>query len=172
MKVHTSVMLTLGLLLASPGCSSVQTAFSEGLPQEVTVLSYPSGAEVWINDELMGSSPVTVRLGRKVPHKVELRKDGYYSKTRFFVPQANEKHGSFVKLGLLADIGYYNELTPEAMAEIMDHELVPKTVSARPFEEMTRRIVEADKLLAQGQLQPLEHKILANRIVEFYSEWN
>ena len=146
----------------------MRTAFDVGLPQDVTVVSFPSSAEVWINGEHQGMTPVAVTLGRKTPYEVVLRKPGYITSTAFIVPEANERSGNYIKFGLLEDVGYYKDLTPEEVAEILDHQLVPRSRSARPFDDMTRRILEADQLLAQGQLAPLEHKVISDKIIEFY----
>lgn len=168
MNGRTRGIILFALLLLMGGCSSVRTAFREGLPQPVVVQSFPGGAEVWINDVHYGATPVEVELGRKTPHKVVLRKPGYQTQTAYFVPEPNAREANYVKFGLLEDVGYYKELTPRQLAEILDHELVPTARAARPFEDMTRRILEADALLSEGRLDPLEHKVLSDKIIAFY----
>lgn len=168
MSARTFFLLVWIGACIGPGCSSLQQAFREGLPQEVTILSYPEGARVSIGGESKGITPLTVELGRKVPHKVVLEKEGYQTAVQYFVPSPNEREAHFVKFGLLVDTGWYRDLTPEAIAAVLDHRLVPKVRSPKPFQDISRRILEADQLLAQGDLEPLEHRLLTEKIVTFY----
>ncbi len=156
------------LLLSLTGCASWRTAFREGWPQEVTILSFPEGAEVYVNDEKAGATPLNLELGRKVPHKITLKMAGYQTAVQYFVPQPNERERHTIKFGLLVDTGWYRDLTPEEIAAILNHRLVPRVRSPEPFDDMAYRILQADALLAQGSLDPLEHRVLTEKIVGFY----
>lgn len=168
MNVHLRLFTGLLLAVLAGGCGSVQTAFREGMGQSVRVDSFPGDAAVFINDTYVGQTPVQMELGRKIPHKVVLRKEGYQTAVTYFVPEPNERATHFIKYGLLEDLGYYKTLTPEALAQILDHHLVPVARAARPFDDMTRRILQADSLLDAGQLSALEHKVITDRIIQFY----
>jgi len=50
----------------------------------------------------------------------------------------------------------------------LDHLLVPKVRSPEPFPDISQRILEADLLLAQGDLAPLAPRLLTEKIVIFY----
>lgn len=160
--------LVLFLVLFLGGCASWRLAFREGWPQEVTVFSFPAGADVYLNDERVGATPLNLELGRKIPHKITLEKAGYRSAVQYFVPQPNARERHTIKFGLLVDTGWYRDLTPEEMSAILDHRLVPRVRSPEPFEDIAYRILQADALLAQGSLDPLEHRMLTEKIVGFY----
>lgn len=161
----------LACFLAWPGCATAPTAFRDGLLQEVPVATFPAGAEVWIAGELKGVTPLTLELGRKHAHRLEFRRAGYHSTTRVVAPRENERASNFVRFGLLRDAGYYQSLIPDRVEVVMDHELVPTQLSARPFEDMAQRIVQADALLARGEINAMEHRVLTQRIRDIYRDW-
>ena len=61
-----------GLILLLSGCA---TLFSSQ-PQAVPVSSQPAGAEVFVNGELMGRTPVTLTLDARQGYEVTLRLGG------------------------------------------------------------------------------------------------
>lgn len=60
------------------------------------------------------------------------------------------------------------ESTPQEIAAILDHPRVPRVWNPDPFQDIRERILAADQLLAQGRLQPPEHRLLTEKIVDFY----
>jgi hypothetical protein len=62
-------MTTLALLLLAGGCGSVQ--------RELTIKSQPVGAVVLLNDEEIGTSPVTVAFNWYGDYRVRISHDGY-----------------------------------------------------------------------------------------------
>jgi len=48
---------------------------------KVKATSNPDGAEVYVNGEKMGQTPVTLRLKTKGEYSIEIKKDGYKSQT-------------------------------------------------------------------------------------------
>ena len=67
-KVHFLVLIvvmTLGLLAG--GC----------VERKLTVVSEPEGAIVWLNDEEVGTTPVTVNFNWYGDYNVRIEKDGY-----------------------------------------------------------------------------------------------
>ena len=45
--------------------------------QDLKVWSNPNGAEVWVNGNLVGTTPLTCRIRRWDSAEIEIRKDGY-----------------------------------------------------------------------------------------------
>ena len=66
----------LGLFCFFIGCAAIE----KGTHEEVDFASEPTTAEVYVNGELMGTSPVTLKLESKVTYKIEFRKKGYIAK--------------------------------------------------------------------------------------------
>jgi len=54
------------------GCGAV----FNGAPQEVNVTSEPSGAEVWVNGNRVGVTPVAVSLTKRQNHTVTFKMEG------------------------------------------------------------------------------------------------
>jgi hypothetical protein len=75
MKSFISLMLVVCILCSFPGCVTVATGGGED--QAVRVSSTPKGADVFINDELVGKTPMSIRLPRKDDHHVRIEKVGY-----------------------------------------------------------------------------------------------
>lgn len=156
--------LFLVTLLALSGCAS----FERGVPQEVTILSFPTESSVYINGEPTGITPMKVKLPRKVTHEIRLEKHGYNSAVKYFAPVPNEKAENFVRFGLSRDLGYYVDLEPGTMQAELLSDLVPQSMGSDPFERMARQALLADARLESGDISPLEHKIIIEQIIDFF----
>lgn len=159
------VFLVLSALLLG-GCET----FRKGVPQDVVILSFPSDADVYINGEKEGQTPMRIELPRKVTHEIRLEKEGYNSAVKYFSPVPNERSENFVRFGLARDLGYYVDLDPQSMKAKMRSGLVPNSVGSDPFERMARQALEADRKLEKGEITPREHKYIIEQIVEFFEE--
>lgn len=73
MKRLFAVVLLCSLVWMSFGCAAL---FTSGRGK-VSASSNPSGAEVWVNGEKMGQTPVTLRLKTKGEYTVTIKKEGY-----------------------------------------------------------------------------------------------
>lgn len=146
------------------GCAS----FERGVPQEVTILSFPTESNVYINGEATGITPMQVKLPRKVTHEIRLEKRGYNSAVKYFAPVPNEKAENFVRFGLSRDLGYYVDLEPGTMQAELLSDLVPRSAGADPFERMAQQALLADARLESGDLSPLEHKVIIEQIIAFF----
>ena len=162
------VFVALVTLLFS-GCNTVQSAFRSGIPQEVTIDSVPSGADVYVAGDFLGTTPVTTKLPRKVTHEVVMEKDGYVVMRSFFNPTPNELGKSYVRFGLMEDLGLYVDLTPTDLVAQMSHTLIPMVKTAEPFKEMAYRVMLADALLDSGAITSDEHTAIYSGIVDFYT---
>ncbi|MFX1466101.1 MAG: PEGA domain-containing protein, partial [Promethearchaeota archaeon] len=73
MKILAAVLICVYL-------TSCATLF-KGTKQEVNMNSEPQKAEVYVNGQLMGETPLALKLETKSTYAVEFRKDGFKSKT-------------------------------------------------------------------------------------------
>ncbi|ADE54555.1 PEGA domain-containing protein [Coraliomargarita akajimensis] len=168
MKPRIISSLLLAAFVALVGCKHLD----QGLPQEVTIVSSPSEASVYINGEAVGITPMSLDLPRKVVHEVRLEKKGYNPSVRYFTPVPNDKSKNFIRFGLSRDLGHYVDLEPGEMDEEMKSELVPNSVGADPFARMAEKALEADRQLEAGEISPKEHKQIIEQILKFFEENN
>ncbi len=67
-KVHILfVIVMISLVLLTSGC----------VERKLTIVTEPSDATVWLNDEEVGSTPVTVNFNWYGDYNVRIEKDGY-----------------------------------------------------------------------------------------------
>ncbi len=168
MKLKLTIpFAVLGAILALfSGCSSME----RGVPQEVSILSFPSEASVYIDGEAAGITPMKVELARKVTHEIRLEKRGYNSAVKYFAPVPNEKSENFIRFGLSEDLGYYVDLEPGTLQAELQSGLVPSSTGADPFGRMAQQALEADRQLEAGEITPLEHKVIIEQIIEFFEK--
>ncbi len=164
MKIVLPLVFSLTLATVFVGCEHMRN----GVPQEVVILSFPTEANVFINGEAAGSTPMTVALPRKTTHQIRLEKNGYNPAVKYFTPVPNEKAENFIRFGLSEDLGYYVDLEPGRMKAKMQSDLVPGSLGADPFEKMALQALKADERLEAGELTPLEHKYVIEQIIEFF----
>ncbi len=167
MALHKGLILVaLGALtLALTGCST----FDKGASQQVTILSFPAGADVTIGGTSVGKTPLDVSLARKIPHDVRLSLPGYRDAQRTLMPVRNEKGEAFVQFGLAREAGYYHDLTPNPLEVKLLPDVLPTVRGSDPFAEMAAAIVVLDEMRESGELSPVEHKYRTQRVIEFYS---
>lgn len=67
------IVLVLLCLLMAIGCGTI----SHGTRQDITIRSTPADAEVWVDDQLVGTTPDTVNLARRDDHVVKIIKEGF-----------------------------------------------------------------------------------------------
>lgn len=159
------VALTI-LVLAFSGCST----FEQGSSQQVSIYSYPAGADVSIDGVAVGKTPVSVNLARKVPHEVRLSLEGYREAKRTLVPVQNEAGESVVRFGLAEEMGLYNDLSPNPLEIRLLPDVVPTVRGRDPFAEMAAAILVLDEMRERGELTPTEHKYRTARVIEFYTQ--
>ena len=138
------------------------------MSQKVVVVSLPSGADVFINGESVGATPMSVNLPRKIVHEVRLEKEGYNTAVKYFTPVPNSKSENLIKFGLSRDLGYYVDLSPNEMKEELESDLVPGSTGKDPFDRMAKRAFEADRRYEAGEITAEEHKMIIEQIIEFF----
>jgi hypothetical protein len=108
-------------------------------------------------------------LPRRDTYEVQVRAAGYQPEVRYFTPRPNAGADNFVKFGLMEDLGLYVDLRPGVMEARLTHSLIPRSPGAQPFREFAARANEVDRLLQNGQIDPIEHKIISRQLVSFYA---
>ena len=162
---HFQIVSLIVILLAS-GCAY----FEKGVPQEVTIVSFPNECSVYINGSAIGITPLVTKLPRKIVHEVRLEKLGYNQAVKYFTPVPNEKSKNFIRFGLSEALGYYVDLKPETLDADMKSDLVPSSIGSDPFEKMAIQALEADRRLEDGEISAAEHKYIIEQIISFFEE--
>ena len=132
----------------------------------VTINSNPQGAIVFINDEIMGVTPVDITLPNDGTYKVILVKEGYKNQE---LTVSALRDNPFVKFGPLVDMGYYKSLKASCDKNEMKPNFVPDVKSLKAFEDMQKNIDKADQMLKDGKISKQEHSYIVKKIIEFYS---
>jgi hypothetical protein len=135
--------------------------------QEVPITSVPPGAEVYIDDQFRGMTPLTLELETADSRRLELRKEGYRPFYSMIVAVERED-APYVRFGLLADAGHYHELQFTPSLAPLVSELVPESRGADPFGSFGERVLTLDQRLEDNLITPEEHaRILTQLIVAF-----
>lgn len=166
MKSLLALPFSAVLLALISGCAHME----KGVPQEVTILSFPSEASVYINGEPAGITPMQTALPRKTVHEIRLEKAGFNSAVKYFTPVPNEKAENFIRFGLSEDLGYYVDLEPGTMKAEMQSDLVPGSTGADPFGKMAQQALLADQRLESGEISPAEHKVIIEQIIAYFEK--
>lgn len=148
------------------GCKTLD----EGSDQAVAIRTFPPGATVVLNGEEVGTTPMTLDLGRKITHRVILSKDGYQSYDATIAPTNNAAGEHFVKFGLLDETGYYNDLEPNPVTIQLRPDILPDTRGPDAYTEMSAAIAKVDEKRALGELDPVEHKYMVDQVIQFYTQ--
>lgn len=166
--MNKSLPLFTALIVATAfftGCSS----FEKGSPQTVQVRSFPAGADLYVNGDKVGQTPYDMELGKKTTSTIRVEKDGYTPKSFSVAPKENENSKDYIKFGLLAEVGYYQELTPSPIEVQLEPADLPRSRSADQYSEMVELIAVVDQEREDGKIGPIEHKYKIEKIIEFYS---
>ena len=105
-----SCFLTLGMLAG--GCATVQ----KGTTQSVPIESSPSGAEVFIRGEMVGTTPMEYSFNRRSAHRVRIAKEGYESEEVLLQTVENEAADQFIRFSFEERRGSYLSLEPEEIS--------------------------------------------------------
>lgn len=75
MKKFVSVLTLLTFLLLTTNCASIM----KGSTTTVDIKSNPDKAQIYVDGDYRGATPIKVRMESKKDHNVEIKKDGYES---------------------------------------------------------------------------------------------
>lgn len=167
-----SVRFAFALLALIPavsllsGCKTVR----QGTNQPIGIKTFPAGAEVVVDGESLGRTPLEIPLARKIPHQVLIRKDGYKDFVATVAPVRNQAGESYIRFGLLDEFGYYYDLDPNPVEIQLVPAVLPPSRGPNAYEEMTEVIAQVDQRRIDGEIGPVEHKYMVEKIVEFYTQ--
>lgn len=155
------------------GCATVV----KGTTQAIPVNSDPTGAEVLVNNNMLGITPTEIKLKRKNDHQVIIRKEGYSTVTMPVLKSVggavwgNVLAGGIIGWGVDATSGAQYNLSPETIfvtlrpvsnADSSDQEEQDKTA------EGVARLRTLDEALESGTLSEEEYGKARQRIIQEY----
>lgn len=122
-RILSSIILVLSSLLLFSGCCTIMS----GKYQEVSVSSAPEGAKIFLNDEVIGTTPTDLKLERKIDHRLLIELEGYQTDIVFLSPSMNNwVWGNIIFAGVGGIIFYFvDDATGSAKT------LYPKEVSVK-----------------------------------------
>lgn len=156
-------VLALAAALLS-GCS----AFEHGVEDKVSIYSFPAGASVEVDGEVVGTTPTEVSLGTLKTYQVTLTREGYEPYREIVSPARNDWGNSWIRFGLLEDTGMYNDLKPEAVMAKLRPSVVPTSRSARPYDDFSADVAQVDLMFQSGLIDSVEHKYMIAHLLNFY----
>lgn len=75
--ITTSICMIVAVAFLFAGCATI----FKGSADNVGLSSNPAGAEVYVNGELMGTTPVKLKLKSEKTYNIEFKKKGYKTVT-------------------------------------------------------------------------------------------
>lgn len=97
MKKALNLIIIISILFLLSSCATV----FKGTSEEVNFQSDPQNAEVWVNGQKMGETPLKLKLESKKAYTIELRKEGYAPVVQIITNQINS---GWVILGVLSGL--------------------------------------------------------------------
>lgn len=160
-------MVLLALLCTQfTACSTMEN----GVAQSVTIRSHPPGATVFLKDKPIGQTPLDVSLPRKRPHTLRIEYAGFHPATRELTPTPNARSADFVRFGIASDAGLYVDLAPNPLEVFLEPTLVSGSHGADPYAQLAAKTLEADRLLANGEISESMHRYIMERILNAYAQ--
>ncbi len=154
------------ILLLSFVAALMSACSSVSFTEEVAINSKPSGADVFVNGELVGKTPLEVELDTKGVYEIKLVKEGYKDKV---LSVASVRDDQFVKFGPLADLGYYKTFDVDFEEYGMRPEFLPAAKGTNAFGDMASYVVKVDEMRKAGKIDEDEHTYLLGQLTNFYA---
>lgn len=131
-NTHSRLNTRLALLamcsaLTLPGCATI----IHGKNQSVEIMSSPHGADVFVDGQPRGTTPLKTDLRRGEPHVVQIQKPGYLTETTMTTTKLNATPILNVLLGgapgLAVDLatGSATDVTPGKVGVSLEPEVTP-----------------------------------------------
>lgn len=136
--------------------------------QSVAIDSIPSGAEIFIHGENLGTTPIELSLQRDIVHEIHFKKAGFKSGVGYINPVLKNNEKQFIQFGMAKDMGYYYTLAPSQLTVELKWEVLPDTRGVVPFERMGSLSQKADEMKRLGDLSEAEHRIVIRQIIELF----
>lgn len=168
MRILNSFLFAILTLFLISACS---TRMVENLHSNQVVLieSIPSVSDIYINGDLIGSTPMELRLRSDLSHEIHFKKEGFKSTVAYLNTVYKYEKPPFVQFGMAKELGYYYKLSADHLIAELPWGSLPETAGISPFESMSGLIAKADSALASGSLSADEHKIILHQIIEFFN---
>jgi len=159
-------IFSLVLLIVLSGCATSR----KGVLQEVQVNSYPYEARVYLDGELVGATPLSLKLRSKSNYEVKFEKSGYKPYVEYIAPDLDLKQNPILKLGPLEEGGFYNRLGPNPLEVELEHVLVPDIAGINILSQMLVKTEQLDNLLNSGKISVEEHRYVTQQLLHFYKD--
>ena len=168
MRIFNILVLSILSLLFTSACTSnmVNTLQSK---EDILIESVPSGSDVFIDGELVGTTPLVLSLRSDISHEIHFQKKGFKSSIEYLDPLFKYEKTPYVQFGLAKDFGFYYQLSSDNIISELNWESLPNTPGIAPFENMSDLITEADDAKFSGSITEEEHKIIMRQIVELFN---
>ena len=120
-KIHM-ICLLVTVSLLSTGCATL----FKGTQEEVALSSDPTGAAVYVNGNMKGTTPLHLKLISKETYTIEFRKDGYQPQTVTITNRVGTKWVILDVLGGLAPVivdvatGSWYQLDPNTAHAVLE----------------------------------------------------
>ena len=175
MNTRPPVLFTTMALLLLGGCASDNPHKNAhraqyGLRQDVGIDSYPRGARVYIDGEMVGTTPLSAELRSNKTYEVVFERAGYKPYVEYVGPDLDLKMDPFIKIGPLENRGMYNRLGPNPLQVEMEHELVPDIAGTNLLAEMLLKTDQLDKHLNEGMIPIEEHRYVTQQLMDYYDD--
>lgn len=153
------------LLLVFTGCSTSSFLATDRLKVD----SNPAGAEVWVNGEKRGTTPVELSLVSTDVYELQLRREGFRTERVTVYSHLSQNAKTGVRVNPLVSRGYYSSLIPNPVEVNLISTLIPENPNApKTWEEFSLRLNELDRWLAQGRVSDQNHRLIKRQLIEFY----
>ncbi|MGF1449382.1 MAG: PEGA domain-containing protein [Opitutales bacterium] len=131
------------------------------------MISVPAGADVLINNEPVGQTPLNVSLDRSGSYQVEVSKRFFEPARAIIAPAGGQQ--PFLKFGLLEEFGYYDRLGPDPLEVSLRSDILPAAKAFDSFSEFAYLTTLVDQLLEEGEITSGEHEYISRQLIEFYT---
>ena len=164
-----NALLTIFLTLFSTTACTTHVANSLQSKQEVSINTIPTNADVYMDGEFIGKTPMVLSLRSDVNHNIYFQKEGFKPTEEYLNTIYKHEKEPYVQFGLVKDLGYYYELSTDNVLTELTWESLPETRGINPFETMSSLIAKADNAKSSENLSADEHKVIIRQIVEFFN---
>ena len=130
MKKIITIALIISLFLLTSSCATL----FKGTSSKLDLNSNPQGAQVYVNGNYMGDTPIRLKLESKNTYNIEFKKEGYETKT---VNITNHVGAGWIVLDILA--GLVPVIIDAATGAW--YELDQKNVNAILEKQQTKKII-------------------------------
>lgn len=160
--------LWLWLLIFMCSCSITSNARLHS-KQLIAIRSIPNQAEVYVNAEFIGQTPISIELITNSSHLITLKKSGFKTRVAQVNPSLKGQKEQFLEFGMVKDLGYYYELIPAQLELELDWSELPETMGVIPFDKMGDLVTKADRMYSENLLSAEDHSVVINQIISFFN---